>query len=145
MNFNTLKLLCALSLTAVSASLAAQPEKEPVRNKIHERSSFSIDRPYKELKISRFSIIYQGDNDIMYNLMNREVYSSAVSDFFINPTGASIAVISQKGKSVMVVSNRTKDEVLSYIKEDKRVNPLITEKESPSLQPPHTRTMPASC
>ncbi len=133
MNFNTLKLLCALSLTAVSASLAAQPEKEPVRNKIHERSSFSIDRPYKELKISRCSIIYQGDNDIMYNLMNREVYSSAVSDFFINPTGASIAVISQKGKSVMVVSNRTKDEVLSYIKEDKRVNPLITEKEKKEI------------
>lgn len=131
MNFNTLKLLCALSALTVSCTLHAQTASD--KDKIHERSSFTIDRPYKDLKISRFSIIYKGENDMMFNLMNREVYSAQVEDYFINPTGASLAVISKNGKTVYVVSNRTKDEVISEIKDSKRVNPLITEKEKKEI------------
>ena len=117
-SFHCLSAALALILTATAAF--AQSGAEGIK----ERSSFNISRTYENVRISRFSVIYQGTDHQLYNLMNRNVHEGSVADFYINPTGASIAVIHRNGKTVSIISNREKDKVIETIRGDKKVNPF---------------------
>lgn len=127
MNLNNFKTILAafyaLTVSFSAASQSTKPEQQGTDG-IAERSSFRITKPYGNFKIVRFTGIYQGDDHILYNMMNRDVYSSPVSDFHINPTGASIAILLRNGKTVEIVSNRNKDEVIESIKGDKKTDPF---------------------
>lgn len=121
MNLNTTHCLsAALALILTATAAFAQSGAEGIK----ERSSFNISRTYENVRISRFSVIYQGTDHQLYNLMNRNVHEGSVADFYINPTGASIAVIHRNGKTVSIISNREKDKVIETIRGDKKVNPF---------------------
>ncbi len=125
MNFTTsrhlLSAVLAISMASASLPAQAQPDRQ---DGIHERSSFSISNEYNNLKISRFSIIYLGDDHMLYNLMNRRVYDSSIYDFSINPTGASIAVLYKNAKNIVIISNRDKNTILATVKGDKKTDPF---------------------
>ena len=125
MNFTTsrhlLSAVLAISMASASLPAQAQPDRQ---DGIHERSSFSISNEYNNLKISRFSIIYLGDDHMLYNLMNRRVYDSSIYDFSINPTGASMAVLYKNAKNIVIISNRDKNTILATVKGDKKTDPF---------------------
>ena len=125
MNFTTsrhlLSAVLAISMASASLPAQAQPDRQ---DGIHERSSFSISNEYNNLKISRFSVIYLGDDHMLYNLMNRRVYDSSIYDFSINPTGASIAVLYKNAKNIVIISNRDKNTILATVKGDKKTDPF---------------------
>ena len=125
MNFTTSRhlLSAVLAISMASASLPAQAQPD-LQDGIHERSSFSISNEYNNLKISRFSIIYLGDDHMLYNLMNRRVYDSSIYDFSINPTGASMAVLYKNAKNIVIISNRDKNTILATVKGDKKTDPF---------------------
>ncbi len=120
-NFKTL--LAALSALTVTLSAAAQSAQQ-APDGITERSSFKITRPYENFRIVRFTGIYQGEDHVLYNMMNQNVCSGSVSDFCINPTGASIAILLRNGRTVDIISNRNKDQILESIKGDKKTDPF---------------------
>ena len=125
MNFTTsrhlLSAVLAISMASASLPAQAQPDRQ---DGIHERSSFSISNEYNNLKISRFIIIYLGDDHMLYNLMNRRVYDSSIYDFSINPTGASMAVLYKNAKNIVIISNRDKNTILATVKGDKKTDPF---------------------
>ena len=125
MNFTTsrhlLSAVLAISMASASLPAQAQPDRQ---DGIHERSSFSISNEYNNLKISRFSIIYLGNDHMLYNLMNRRVYDSSIYDFSINPTGASMAVLYKNAKNIVIISNRDKNTILATVKGDKKTDPF---------------------
>lgn len=125
MNFTTsrhlLSAVLAISMASASLPAQAQPDRQ---DGIHERSSFSISNEYNNLKISRFSIIYLGDDHMLYNLMNRRIYDSSIYDFSINPTGASMAVLYKNAKNIVIISNRDKNTILATVKGDKKTDPF---------------------
>ena len=125
MNFTTsrhlLSAVLAISMASAFLPAQAQPDRQ---DGIHERSSFSISNEYNNLKISRFSIIYLGDDHMLYNLMNRRVYDSSIYDFSINPTGASMAVLYKNAKNIVIISNRDKNTILATVKGDKKTDPF---------------------
>lgn len=125
MNFTTSRhlLSAVLAISMASASLPGQAQPD-LQDGIHERSSFSISNEYNNLKISRFSIIYLGDDHMLYNLMNRRVYDSSIYDFSINPTGASMAVLYKNAKNIVIISNRDKNTILATVKGDKKTDPF---------------------
>lgn len=120
-NFKTL--LAALSALTVTLSAAAQSAQQ-APDGITERSSFKITRSYENFRIVRFTGIYQGEDHVLYNMMNQNVCSGSVSDFCINPTGASIAILLRNGRTVDIISNRNKDQILESIKGDKKTDPF---------------------
>ena len=121
MNFKTFRtLLLSMTAHSVSAPLGAQ---------ITERSTFTIDRQYEDVRFRGFSIIYKSDEGTLYNLMNRPVYDYSVESFHINPTGASIAVTYRNGRNVFIISNRDRNRILAEIKGVKRTDPFVLDKE----------------
>lgn len=121
--------LLTLAVTASAGLIIATAQEPDNAYDIRERSSFTLNSPYNDIQFKGFSIIYHGTDGMLYNLMNKPVFSSSVAQYYINPTGASLAVMYKNGKTVSIISNREKDLVLALIKEERTVNPFITEKE----------------
>ncbi|HIR62362.1 MAG TPA: hypothetical protein IAC94_02410 [Candidatus Coprenecus avistercoris] len=132
MKFRIARVIGLLAVTLSSAAAAASLDTLGVQEQekgIRERSEFSISKPYDLLKISRFSIIYRSGNNGIFNLMNHPVYNSYVEDLYINPTGASIAILPKNRRDLSIISNRIENLTLANIKGERKTVPGTSGKE----------------
>ena len=120
MSFKTLKNLLPALVLLLPLPVSAQFPYGDIK----ERSSFTISHTYDDIGILRFNVIYHSTDQMLYNIMNHGIYDFSVSDFHINPTGASLATLQKNRKNITIISNREKNLVLETIKGEKKADPF---------------------
>ena len=122
---NIKKATVSILFLLFSVQLPSSAQSDEIKeNTIHERSCFELKHRPVDLQLLRFRAIYQSSEGNAYNLKNFLVSDYPVGKIKINPTGHSFATLSSGGKSITILSNKVKDEVIAKIRSEKRVNPF---------------------